>query len=294
MVFTVTPGADRGPTWTPPAVDWVTTFGVPDPDALSARLGERFQAVTQPATQYVFLNANGPPFDQPKARAAVAYAIDRRAAVSDWNSAGEVACQILPPSIPGYEPYCPYTLHPNDRGDWTSPDTLKARKLLRQSGETGRHVTVYAPKDVTGMEDVVAAMNSIGLVARLHKFDSATYFSDVQALGDRAQAGFTGWGADYPAASNFFQPQLSCSGGGNFGRYCDPALDREMAAVARLQVKDPVAALARWTRIDHEVTDVAPLVPLIVPIGADVHSDRLGHHARNIILGPLFAQAWVR
>src|SRR3954469_19095834 len=297
MLFTVTPKTKPGAKWTPPAVDWLTTFGVPDPEGVKARYGDRFVPVASPTVHYLFLNANGPPFDDPKARQAVALAIDREAVRADWPFPGDVACQILPPSIPGYEPYCPYTSRPDDSGTWHGPDLVKANRLARQSGTRGAHVTVVAPRDQPGMKDIVDAMNSIGYVATLRFLPEESYFPAITDPTINAQAGFTGWGADFPAASNFFQQQLSCAsraGGGNFGRYCDPALDRDMAAAARLQVTSPEAALSRWAQIDREATDAAPLVPLVAPTRVDLVSTRLGHDERNIILGPLYAQAWVR
>src|SRR3954451_4434639 len=297
MVFTVTPKTKPGEKWAPPAVDWLTTFGVPDPEGVKARYGDRFVPVASPAVHYLFLNATGPPSDAPKARQAVALAIDRQAVQADWPFPGEVACQILPSSIPGYAPYCPYTLRPDDSGAWHGPDLIRAQRLVRESGTRGAHVIVVAPRGHTGMNHIADAMTSIGYVAPLRFLPEESYFPAITDPTINAQAGFTGWGADFPAASNFFQQQLSCAsrdGGGNYGRCCDPAFDRDMAAAARLQVTSPEAALSRWAQIDREATDAAPLVPLVAPTRVDLVSTRLGHDERNIILGPLYAQAWVR
>ena len=65
------------------------------------------------------------------------------------TAAVRITCQIVPPTFPGYEPYCPYTRHPN--GTWTAPDLAKAEELVEASGTAGARVTVWAAPDrITG------------------------------------------------------------------------------------------------------------------------------------------------
>ena len=56
--------------------------------------------------------------------------------------AARPTCQVLPPSLPEYRPYCPFTLHPSGAGTWSAPDLAKARKLVRASGTAGAEVRV--------------------------------------------------------------------------------------------------------------------------------------------------------
>ena len=51
-------------------------------------------------------------------------------------------CQILPPTLPGYRPYCPYTIQPGSERTWTGPNLALAQRLVRASGTRGDEVTL--------------------------------------------------------------------------------------------------------------------------------------------------------
>ena len=84
--------------------------GVPQADADRLRDTHGSQMLHTTAglnTNYVFLNATKPPFNNRDARRAVAYALDRGALTGDRNLfSGPVTCQLLPPGLAAYHPYC--------------------------------------------------------------------------------------------------------------------------------------------------------------------------------------------
>ena len=92
-------------------------------------------------TVFWHLDTRMAPFDDVRARRAVSYAVDRAQAARAAGALSEIlfvhgpmgaarpTCQVLPPSLPEYRPYCPFTLHPSGAGTWSAPDLAKARRL---------------------------------------------------------------------------------------------------------------------------------------------------------------------
>jgi peptide/nickel transport system substrate-binding protein len=99
-------------------------------------------------TYWVALNSSMPPFNDPRARKAVNYALDRSKVVDEFGGpqSARATCQFLPPNLPGYRPYCPYTLEPNPAGQWTAPDLDRAKELIRTSGTKRRHGGTLSPQ----------------------------------------------------------------------------------------------------------------------------------------------------
>src|SRR5262249_39842858 len=91
-----------------------------------------------PQTNWVTLNTSKPPFGNAHARRAVAYALDRGRMVALQGGAdvATVTCQILPPGLTGYEPYCPFTAG-QQAAHWTAPDVARAHAELARSNTRG-------------------------------------------------------------------------------------------------------------------------------------------------------------
>src|SRR5262249_37605531 len=120
---------------------------------------------------------------------------------------------------------------------------------------------------------------------------------------NRAQIGWIGWSADWPAASGFFPQAFSCAATApgnpqaatNIAEFCDPEVDREMKRAASEQATDPEAARLLWERVDRDVVDRAPWVPLVNTTNIDVLSKRVGNYQYNPPGATLLLdQLWVR
>jgi len=71
--------------------------------------------------------------------------------------------------------------------------------------------------------------------------------------------------------------------------------DRPTITRARaLEVTDPALASSLWTRVDREVVDQAPVVPLVNPKQVDFLSGRVGNYQYSPQWGVLLDQLWVR
>ena len=168
----------------------------------------------------MFLNVRRPPFDDVRVRRALNYAVDRRRIVeiAGGPELAQPKCQMLTPGLPGYQPYCPYTLNPSDAGTWAAPDVAKAERLIAASGTRGAKVTVWTATEgerapiaryfVSGARtsSAIAARSGV-LPGRLR---GPRHFPDRRRRARGAQIGQLGWGADYLAAANFIQPLFTC------------------------------------------------------------------------------------
>ncbi len=271
--------------------DW--TFDAPPADRL-AELGARYadQVHLSPAYAMWFLplNTRLPPFDDVRVRRALNLAVDRRALVKLFGGArlADETCQVLPPRLPGHQPYCPYPL-----------DLARARQLVAESGTAGQTVTLVIDDSPvaraigTYMLDV---LRDLGFVPRLRSLSGNVQFTYIQNTGNRVQASLTTWYADYASAGNFLGGVFGCSAfrpgsdaSPNISGFCDPALDARLRAA--LAAPDGAAELAA---IDRAVTDQAPAVVLFNPRYIDFVSARIGHFGYHEQFRWLVSQSWVR
>jgi YVTN family beta-propeller protein len=252
----------------------------------------------RPNIQALFLNTRVPPFDRLDARKAINFAVDRAAATNAWGgpSVAEPTCQILPPNFPGYSPYCPYTAGSTKSGKWTAPDLAKAKALVARSGTRGMKVTLWAWSQAKGFNAVaLKVLKSLGYhvaVKPVGGFDR--YWNAVGDPRNRAQIGFDGHEGGYPSPATFLVELFSCPASDS-SQFCNPGIDRQMRRAEAEQQSDPTAARALWQRVDREITDASPWVPLMATKDVNVLSKRVGNYQFSPDgMGLLIDQLWVR
>jgi peptide/nickel transport system substrate-binding protein len=281
--------------------------GVPSPDLLDevrTRFAGQLHSNTYLRQFALFLNTRLAPFDRLDVRRALNYAADRAAAVEAVGGpdVAQASCQILPPHFPGYRPYCPYSAGTTREGGWKAPDVVRARELVAASGTRGMKVTVWAPSPLRALGAYgVRLLTSLGYRAALKVLDPAKYFSTAFDSRNRVQVGILAWTSDYPVASGFFEPILTCAsfrpgsaGNLNAAAFCDPRIDRQVARARVLQATDPQAAGTLWEGIDRQTVDEAPWVPLVTPKTLDVVAKRVGNYQYSPMWAMLIDQLWVR
>ena len=94
----------------PPATS-AASLSLDQDRALELAAPNRVHTGPAPTTSYLFVNVRERPFDDPRVRRALNYAVDRRRTVELAGGSGlaGLSCQLIPPGLPGYAPTCPFT-----------------------------------------------------------------------------------------------------------------------------------------------------------------------------------------
>jgi YVTN family beta-propeller protein len=267
---------------------------------LSARLPTQLHVQPRLFTVLLVLNNTVPPFSDLRARQALNLVVDRNRIVGLLADAARSTCQILPPNMPGYDPYCPYTADPGPV--WSGPDLAAASELVASSDTVGVPVTVWAWTDLggPGIGERIAritaeALQGLGYKTNVRTMDNANrYFARINDPQNGIQVSLNGWVSDYPAESSFLSALLSCGSPYNGSGFCDEGIENRMREAAALQSTDPAEARDLWAEIEHEAIDQAPVAPLVNPYGVSFVSERVGNYQFNPQWGPLLSQLWVR
>ncbi|KUL35278.1 ABC transporter substrate-binding protein [Actinoplanes awajinensis] len=251
----------------------VTTDAVVGPEQL-AQLGtgsELDKRVTRgefPSTTYLAFNTKKAPFDNPKVREALSYAINRTSVVNALGGSAVVgpSTTFLPPQKAlGYQAYDHFPA-----GDTGNPD--KAKQVLAEAGLSNLSIDLaYENDDSEGIGPKVAsaiqeAFKQAGVTVKLNAIDAATYRDVTGKPATQPGLALATWGADWPSGGPFLIPifdgrQIITAGGNfNLAQYNDPAVNTEIDAINALT--DPAAAAARWGALDAKLGALALVLPL--------------------------------
>jgi peptide/nickel transport system substrate-binding protein len=284
------------------------------PPARYRELSSRYATLAHPVAslgvQYVSLNTRVPPFNDVRARRAFNLAVDRHAMARLMGGPGAFVptCQVLPPGIFGYAPYCPYTSGSTTSGTWTGPDVRTARALVKASGTRGDRVVLWAwgGSDSRRMiPSILHALHRIGYHASAHVTPpNGAGFGEWNDAGNdsnrHVSAVLTGWAADYPNPIDFLDLLLSCRSyvpgsttNLNTAELCDATLDGLINKAEAVQTRDPGRGAALWQAADRRAVDLAAWVPLLNGVGTDVLSARVGNYQHNAEWSVLLDQLWV-
>jgi YVTN family beta-propeller protein len=269
---------------------------VPDDrlDDVRTRYPAQIHITPRAATLLVQLNTTRPPFDSVAARRAVAFAADRARLVelAGGSDVVQPTCQVLPPSSPGYRPYCPHTASPNG-GSWTAPDLARARELVRRSGTRGMRVDMITESGTlfsSAAEVVADALRLLGYRVSLRTYpDFGAYFGAYGSVADSVEVAFNGWIQDYPAPSNFIRGMFACN-----PYFCDRVFETRTRRLLAMQAREPQVATEQWARLERELVERAIAIPLVNPKEVSFVSKRVGNFQRHPVFGTLISQLWVR
>ena len=289
------------------ALDWTTGATPEDVDALRASSPDQVVSAPDSSILFVGFDVAQAPFDDVRVRQAVNYAIDRAHVVELLGGPAffRPSCQLVPPSIPGYQPFCPYTADP-EAGRWSAPDLERATQLIEAAGVAGERVTVWTPVNglpdgiVDAMSHVADVLTQLGMPAEVKVIRNTDTYFRKYLYGEPAGTArhpaifLSGWLPDFLTATNFIEPQFGCDGSANAFGVCDRTLERMMDEAARLQASDLGAANRAWAAADRRLVEQAMLAPLTNGLAAYPVSDRVGNVQVHPLWTLLLSRLWVR
>jgi len=256
----------------------IQLMGDPPPGAEWARIKadptwtNRIETQPQVNTTYIAINTTLAPFDNVKVRQALNHAIDKQRIVQLLNGRADVANQILPPLMPGYDKdYVGYDYNPD-----------KAKQLLAEAGfPDGFETTIQCiavdpqPKLCESFQEDLAKVGiklNVETLAAPNVIDSAG--NGKNAL---TWSGGLAWTQDYPDPDDFYAPILGCDsnvpGGWNWSRYCNQDLHPQF--VAQLGVADRDARMEAYKPLFKALMDDAVWAPIANGQYNVAHSEKL-------------------
>jgi ABC-type transport system substrate-binding protein len=214
------------------------------------------------STYYLGMNCRMKPFDDPRVRQALNYAIRKPKLIEILNGRGVIAHGILPPGLPGYDPAIegyPY-------------DPAKARALLEAAGVGPNFAPVLWMRadqsEIIHGESIQQDLALVGVHAVLKPVAWSPLLEAVRQP-NTVELVSLGWEADFPDPQNFLDVLFARKqwGSNNDTFYENPRVEQLLAEAApvsdlkrRYQLYDAaqriIMADAPWVVLYHPVTYV--------------------------------------
>jgi peptide/nickel transport system substrate-binding protein len=180
---------------------------------------------SQNVTDNIIMNVKKPPFDNPKVRLAVSYAIDRRGLVQAVHQGGAMLGAGMAPKPHGVWGLLEKDLNALPGYGKAADMKAHARKLLAEMKITPQNplkvemVTRAQPIYVDMASFVINELKQVGIDASLKQIETAQWHP-LAARGEyQIGANLTGVGPDDPDA-NFYE-NYGCGSQRNYSAYCD-------------------------------------------------------------------------
>jgi peptide/nickel transport system substrate-binding protein len=223
------------------------------PPALIARVESeakgRFQKEVVASTNYFFLNQDLAPFNNPLAREAAAYSIDRSALARLGGGFITPTCYFIPEGIPGHPTVpCPYP----------SPNVAKGKQLLSQAHLVGAPVSVYGfsgPPQSSEAQYYASALQSVGFKVTLKLVNPAIYWTTIGNVKTAADTGEAGQFLDFPNPADFLMlidaRNIHPVNSDNFGNVNVPHIQSTLERLEAVPAAQLMTVASQWAGLDE-------------------------------------------
>jgi oligopeptide transport system substrate-binding protein len=205
---------------------------------------------------YIGINAQLKPFDDPRVRQAINYAVDTQTIVKTITKRGSVpATGVLPPGIPGFDPHA--------KGYGYDPQ--KARQLLADAGYPGGEgiapLEIWTVSKSESVQAELAAyqkyLADVGVQITPRVAENWKEFINL-INGKKIPLFYAAWYADYPDADNFLYVLCHSTSKTNRMGYVNPEADR-LLEEAR-EESDYMKRADLYQKIDKMVMNESPVI----------------------------------
>jgi ABC-type transport system substrate-binding protein len=212
---------------------------------------DRYYSTPDAAIDYGVFRTDKAPFDNPKLRQAVNYAVDR---TQNSKIIGGVLKrqpwgELLSSNLMAEQPTDTYP---------DTPDVEKAKALVAESGvatpikiELVHFAEDPAPQQAQAIKE---ALDAVGFQVTLKAVSSDAFYGVLDDDKAPWSIGLAGWGQDYSDAITYFRPLLSCPDGkptgSNYGNFCDAAFDAKILEINKMPTGPE--RTAAWAQLAHD------------------------------------------
>lgn len=252
-------------------------FPIPYEQAAVLQKNDKLDLVTTPSImqRYISMNVTQKPFDNPKVREAINYAINRDALVKvAFAGFATPATGVVPPAIAFAEPFkaWPY-------------DPAKARELLKEAGyPNGFETTLWSSHNHSTAQKVLQftqqQLAQVGVKVKLTAMDAGQRAAEVEGKGQKesgVRMFYTGWSASTGEADWALSPLFASQNWPptlfNTAFYSNPQVDSDLTEA--LKTTDNAQKASLYKNAQEIIWKESPWVPLVVEKLVSAHSKSL-------------------
>lgn len=241
-------------------------FPIPYEQAKLLEKNGKLDLVTSPSImqRYISFNVTQKPFDNPKVREAINYAINRQALVKvAFAGYATPATGIVPPSIQYSQNYPALEYNP-----------AKARELLKEAGyPNGFSTTLWSSHNHSTAQKVLQftqqQLAQVGIKVQVTAMDAGQRAAQVEDKGQKesgVKMFYTGWSASTGEANWALTPLFATQSWPptifNTAFYSNPQVDKDLADALNTTDSEKKASL--YKDAQDRIWNDRPWVPLVV------------------------------